>query len=127
MIASIQLQKALYASLSESYSVYEVVPKEDDFPFITFGDITRQENFTKTDKKRFTFTILIHGWSKGTSSIQSKTIEEYILNKIENIKIEGFELEDTSLEMSTTVREKDADGSTIFQSIQEFNFIINQI
>ena len=74
MIASIQLQKALYASLSESYSVYEVVPKEESFPFITFGDVTREENFTKTDKKRFTFTISIHGWSKGTSSIQSKTI-----------------------------------------------------
>lgn len=126
-VASVELQKGLYTSLSEEYSVYEVVPKEDDFPFITFGDITRQENFTKTDKKRFTFTILIHGWSKGTSSLQSKTIEEYILNKVENIKINGFELEGTSLEMSTTVREKDADGSTIFQSIQEFNFIINQI
>lgn len=126
MVASIQLQKALYASLSESYPVYEVVPKDCDFPFITFGDVTREENYTKTDQKRFDFSLYIHGWTRGGSSIPSKMMEEYILNKVLDLSIDRYLLQSVHLDMSTTVREVDVDGSTIFQSIQEFSFTINE-
>ena len=77
-IASIELQKGLYTHLSSgSYEVYELVPPNTDMPYITIGNITKANSYTKTNR-RYTFSCTIHSWSRGTSSLEQKTIDEFI-------------------------------------------------
>lgn len=125
MIVTVELQKALYQALSDEYDVYDVRPKEPNFPFISFGDMSRVEDFTKTDQDRYVLSVLIHGWSKGFSSLQSKQLEHYITNKLKNIQVNGFDVELSSLVYSTTLREDSTTNETIFHSVQEFSLTIN--
>lgn len=124
MIPAVQLQKALYKSLSQQYRVNEVIPKEPIFPFFSLGQIDRTTNFTKTDRNRYDFAIYIHGWSKGLSSLEIKTMEHYANEQINKIDVEGFIVENVALSLSTTITEKSGENN-IFHSVQEFLITIN--
>lgn len=127
MIQSIELQKAIYSSLALGYSVFEIVPVANSFPYITIGESNEVEDFTKTDLSRFRTFITIHSWSLGESSIESKTMKHFIYNQMKDLKIPGFKVENVALSLSQTLKEQGTDTKTIFHTVQEFEIIINKL
>lgn len=127
MIPSVELQKAIYESLDEGiYQVYEVVPNVDRMPLITLGSLRKSEDFTKTNTNRFTFSITIHGWSIGKSSIESKMIEEFIYQSITELEMDDYDVEFVRLAMNENLKEEETDDRVIFHSIQEFEITIKK-
>ena len=114
MIPIVQLQKALYSTLSESYSVFELKQVNPSFPFIEIGQIIESDDSIKTDH-RHQFNVMIHTFSKGSSSLQSKQINNYVKTKIMGLsQVEGFNFEFVKLSNSTTLNEPSQDGKPIF-------------
>lgn len=127
MIPSVELQKAIYESLDEGiYQVYEVVPNVDRMPLITLGNLRKSEDFTKTNINRFTFSITIHGWSIGKSSVESKMIEEFIYQSITELEMDDYDVEFVRLAMNENLKEEETDDRVIFHSIQEFEITIKK-
>lgn len=127
MIPSVELQKAIYESLDEGiYQVYEVVPNVDRMPLITLGSLRKSEDFTKTNTNRFTFSITIHGWSIGKSSVESKMIEEFIYQSITELEMDDYDVEFVRLAMNENLKEEETDDRVIFHSIQEFEITIKK-
>ncbi|MEB6213525.1 DUF3168 domain-containing protein [Enterococcus casseliflavus] len=125
MINSIELQKAIYSALSKEYKVFEIVPVANSFPYITIGEMSESENFTKTDLNRFTFDITIHGWTVGQSSVKSKEQKDFIYRAMKNLTLTDIKVEQVTLELSQTFKEQGTDKDTIFHSVQEFGITIN--
>jgi len=127
MIPSVELQKAIYESLDEGiYQVYEVVPNVDRMPLITLGSLRKSEDFTKTNTNRFTFSITIHGWSIGKSSVESKMIEEFIYQSITELEMDDYDVEFVRLAMNENLKEEETDDRVIFHSVQEFEITIKK-
>lgn len=127
MIPSVELQKAIYEVLDEGiYQVYEVVPNVDRMPLITLGSLRKNEDFTKTNTNRFTFSITIHGWSIGKSSVESKMIEEFIYQSITELEMDDYDVEFVRLAMNENLKEEETDDRVIFHSIQEFEITIKK-
>lgn len=128
MYPSVELQKAVFKDLSRwLYPVSEiVVPELKDLPMITIEDFGRGTNFTKTNKERFTFSVMVHGWSVGKSSIESKEIEEFIYQTLMNLSMTYYEVEFVALVMSNNVKEEQANDRVVFHSIQQFEITISR-
>lgn len=127
MIPSIELQKAIYKVLDEGiYQVYEVVPNVDNMPLITLGSLRKSEDFTKTNTDRFTFSINIHGWSIGKSSVESKMIEEFIYQSITELEMIDYDVEFVRLVLNENLKEEETDDKVIFHSVQEFEITIKK-
>ena len=127
MIPSVELQKAIYEILDEGiYQVYEVVPNVNRMPLITLGSLRKNEDFTKTNTNRFTFSITIHGWSIGKSSVESKMIEEFIYQSITELEMDDYDVEFVRLAMNENLKEEETDDRVIFHSIQEFEITIKK-
>lgn len=127
MIPSVELQKAIYEILDEGiYQVYEVVPNVDKMPLITLGSLRKSEDFTKTNTNRFTFSITIHGWSIGKSSVESKMIEEFIYQSITELEMDDYDVEFVRLVLNENLKEEETDDRVIFHSVQEFEITIKK-
>lgn len=128
MIPSKAVQTALYEALKEGlYPIHEVVPSNDDMlPVITIGELRRTTNFTKTNTDRFTYSVIIHGWSKSNSSGESKEIEEFIYQTAMNLSIDNYEVELVTLEMNNNLREDETRDSIVFHSVQQFEITISK-
>lgn len=126
MIPSIALQQALFSELSKgSYPVHEVVPSNTDkLPLITFGDFVRTNNFTKTNTNRFTYLIIVDGWSIGKSSIEIKQIEEFIYQTVMNLQMTDYRVELVNLEMNNNLKEEETADRIIFHSVQQFSITL---
>lgn len=122
-IASVELQKAIYTALkSGSYSVYEVVPPNTTMPYIVIGEETLTHNNTKMEI-RTVHNITIHTWSKGSSSNESKSMNDFVVKKLlAGFAVSGFYLDRITLEMMTTIKELDTD--TIFHGVIQFEITI---
>lgn len=124
MIPIVELQKVIYSALSESYSVYEIKQMNPLFPFIEIGQIIETDDSIKTDH-RHQFNVMIHTFSKGSSSLQSKQLNNYVKTKIMGLShVESFHLEFIKLNNSTTLNESSADGKPIFHGILQFDISI---
>lgn len=128
MIPSIALQQALFSELSKGdYPVHEVVPSDTNkLPLITFGDFNRTNNFTKTNTNRFTYLVIIDGWSIGKSSIEIKQIEEFIYQTVMNIQIESYDVEFVELDMNINLKEEQTGDKLVFHSIQQFEITLSK-
>lgn len=128
MVPSIELQKTIYQELTKgNYPVVEVVPKDlDEMPLITMQNFNRETNFTKTNNERFTFSVMIHGWSFSRSSLEIKEIEEYIYQVIMNLKMVNYDVELVILGMNQNLKEEQAADRVVFHSIQEFEIVISR-
>ena len=124
-IPSLELQKALVKTLGIStYKVYEVVPATAVMPFITIGEEMLLTDDTKTNE-RYQINFFIHSWTKGNSSVTSKTLNDFILNRLlkNPLVIDGFFCDSVTLEMFNSQREVDESTSQeIFHGIFEFSF-----
>lgn len=127
MIASIELQKALFNLLSiGNYPVYELVPKDENYPYISFRLQSKTNNYTKTNQQRYTFNVYVHSWSQSSSSLESKTMDSFIHDAIMGTwLIDGYDVEFVELIFSETLTETDVTHN-IFQGIQEFKITINE-
>ena len=120
MIGQIELQKAIYKALSESYEVTEIKPTEPIFPWIEIGNIIERDISIKTNK-RSAFNITIHTFTKGNDSTESKILNEYVKNKMLNLVVtNGFSVDYVTLDTITTLKEVETDG-TIFHGVLFFN------
>lgn len=126
MIASVELQKAVYQSLNEEqYSVSEVVPANTgELPMITIDGFNKSTNFTKTNKERFSFNVNVHGWSVGHSSIESKIIEHFIYQTMMNLKMDNYDVEFVRLLMNDNLKDEENKDGIVFHSIQQFEVTI---
>lgn len=124
---AVELQKAIVQKLSKgSWNVYEVLPPKTPFPFIQIGETTRLRDDSKTGK-RHSYTVRIHSFSEGTSSLESKQINEFILNSMmDGLKVEGFNTSRVTLDLETTLREQEV-SSTVFHGVLDFNIILQEI
>lgn len=128
MVASIELQRTIYSSLSSAYKVFEIMPSDYKLmPFITLSEINKQTNFTKTNTDRYTFSISIHGWTKGQSSLESKQIEELIYQTIMNLEMTTYDVEFVDLTMNVNTKEEESKDSNVFHSVQQFEITISKI
>ncbi|MCD4839731.1 DUF3168 domain-containing protein [Neobacillus sedimentimangrovi] len=122
-IASLELQKTVFALLSENYPVYEVVPPNTPMPYITIGEEILTTSNTKTHM-RTVHNITIHTWSKGKSSATSKIMNDYVVQTLlKGFLVNGFYLDKITLEMLTTFKEEATDG-TIFHGVLQFEIIL---
>lgn len=128
MIPSIELQRAIYEQLNSGlYPVYETVPSDTtDLPLITMQDFNRQTNFTKTNQDRFTYSVMLHGWSVGRSSIQSKEIEEHIYQTVMSLAMMNYDVEMVRLAMNGNMRDEENKDAIVFHSIQQFEITIQR-
>lgn len=89
---SIELQKALFTALNKNYQVFELVPKSTKYPYIQIGNIDRETDNTKTST-RHVYNVYVHTWSEGTSSMESKVLNQFVNNKVLNdLKLIDLEL-----------------------------------
>lgn len=123
-IPSIELQKAVFTALSKSgHAVYETAPPNTVMPYITIGEEILTHSNTKTSI-RTVHNITIHTWSKGSSSKESKELNEFVMQTILNgFVVSGFDVDMATLEMLTTVKEQATDG-TIFHGVIQFEIIL---
>lgn len=128
MIASVELQKTIFKELDKGdYLVAEVVPKDlDKMPLITIQDLNRETNFTKTNKNRFTFSVIIDGWSHSRSSIEVKEVENFIYQSVMGLEMIHYDVEMVDLTMNINLKEEQASDRTIFHSIQQFEITISE-
>lgn len=123
-VASLELQKAVYSTLSSgSYAVYEIIPPNTEFPYIQIGEETLTTSNTKTSKGTI-HNITIHTWSKGSSSANSKVLNDYVAQTLLNgLTVSGFFVDKITLEMMQTLKESDTD-STIFHGVIQFDITL---
>lgn len=125
VIASIELQKALFSLLSTGYSVYEVVPNNPVFPYITIKSNSKYDANTKTET-RTEHMIYIHSWSKGNSSLESKQMNAFIHDKLTNdFNVNGFHVDLVSLELEANQEEQKSD-TTVFHGTQQFQITLTK-
>lgn len=124
MIPIVQVQKALYGALSQAYKVYELKKQNPTFPFIEIGQIIEFDDSIKTHN-RHQFNVTIHTFSKGSSSLQSKELNNYVKVQLMDLsQVEGFQMEYVKLSNSTTILEPSQDGKSIFHGILRFDISI---
>ena len=127
-ISSMELQKAVYKNLSEGeYDVYEVVPPDTAFPYITIGEETVTTANTKTSN-RTVHLLTIHTWSKSAGSMQSKFMNAFVMKTLQNkeLVLEGFLVDIVSLELLTTYKEQATDN-TIFHGVLQFEITLTEV
>lgn len=125
LIASVELQKALFQLLDGAYPVYEVVPTKPIFPYITIKPNSKYNANTKTEV-RTEHGIYIHTWSKGHSSLESKIMNDFVHSKLtKDFKVNGFHVDLVSLELEANQEEQGSD-STVFHGTQEFQITLSR-
>lgn len=127
MIAHIDLQTAVFSSLaSSSWKVYETVPPATPMPYITIGNATQINDDTKTAKRK-TFSLMLHTWSKGTDSTESKLMDAFVQEQLldNDLQLVSHNLDIAELTMAIGQKELSTD-KTIFHTALEFEFQLTE-
>lgn len=130
LVASVELQKAVYSTLKTgSYPVYEIVPPNTDMPYITLGDENLTFSNTKTNK-RTVHNITINTWSQGSSSNESKIMNDYVLQTLINgFTVNGYDMDMITLELLRTIKEQGTESLSqyIFHGVLQFEIILTNM
>jgi hypothetical protein len=130
-IPSLELQRSIYSALTtnSTYKVYEITPLGSfTSPFISLGEESLLTSDTKTDL-RYISNYTIHTWTKGASSTTSKTLNNFVVDRIlrNPFTVNGFSVDSVTLSLLTTQKEIDETQSqTIFHGIIQFEIIMTQ-
>lgn len=92
MSAALAIQTAILQRLGTvGYSVYDAVPQQTAYPYITIGDDTLDEWDTDTETG-FEATLTIHTWSTTEGKAELKTMQGAIYNLLHyhNLSISGY-------------------------------------
>lgn len=127
MIASIDLQTAVFASLSlGEWQVFESVPPKTSMPYITIGDASQSNDNTKTSKRKV-FNLMIHTWSKGTDSTESKMMDNFVQEMLleQDLMLFNHDLDMVVLNMAIGQKETLTD-TNIFHTSLEFEITLTE-
>lgn len=83
--ASAEVQKALVARIKAAtgLEVYDNVPTDAVFPYVTFGNITALSAASK-DIRFFEYTVTLHVWDRSNGSIRTRNIMSDISDDLDN-------------------------------------------
>lgn len=125
VIASIELQKAIYSKLSEQYSVFDALPLDAPMPYIVIGEEQLLNNDTKTEG-RTKHIVTIHTWSNKQSSAEIKTMNNYVVKSInENLMVNGFIVDIATLDMTTTIKMLEQ-NSYVYHGVSQISITLTE-
>ena len=118
------LQKGLYTLLSAHMTVYDAVPQDTDFPYVTVGEATAIEWCTKTSNGTEA-TVTVHTWSRYPGRKECLTLMDTVLQKITEtpVTFAGFAVVTVEMELMEIIEEPD--GITR-HGVQKFRFRIEE-
>ena len=128
--AQLPVQAGIYTTLTNDVplmalitGVYDIVPKEQLFPFITIGDVTQTDDSTK-GVAGMDLTVTIHTWDQSDSRYRLKQImgEVYRILHDTSYVVAGMNLINSRFEFSDVF--KDPDGITT-HGVQRFKIIVD--
>lgn len=122
---TLALQGALHALLSSSLTVYDAVPQNAAFPYVTVGDDTMTDWSAKGEGKA-EVTATVHTWSRYKGRKECKEIMDDVLQAVTGASwsLTGFHVVTCGLEFSQVLEE--ADGITR-HGVQRFRFRIEEV
>ncbi|MCA1025785.1 DUF3168 domain-containing protein [Cytobacillus kochii] len=127
-IASIELQKAVFANLSRlSYPVYDALPKNQPMPYILIGE----ENLLRNDTKSSVMTehvLTIHAFSKANGTKQVKEMTAYIINSLvdTDLIVSGFDTVVQKLQNVVNMKELD-DLGVIQHAVIQIKYTLTEV
>lgn len=127
MIASIELQKAIYKELTNKapYTVFDTAPLNQSFPYIIIGNTTRVPNLTK-DLNGYTMSVMFHCYSNKNSSKEVKEMSHVVeTTLIQDFDIDGFYNTKQDLTLETS-QDEDLNGEVVHHYILEMEFILTE-
>lgn len=83
------LQGAIYAAVKAAIDptpIYDAVPEETAYPYVTLGDDTAQEWDTKTDAGE-EVTLVLHQWSRAQGRKEIKDLQKKIYAALHNVDL----------------------------------------
>ena len=118
------LQKGLYTLLSAHMTVYDAVPQDTSFPYVTIGEATAIEWCTKTGDGTEA-TVTVHTWSRYPGRKECLTLMDTVLQKITEtpVTFAGFAVVTVEMELMEIIEEPD--GITR-HGVQKFRFRIEE-
>lgn len=119
------LQGALYSLLSASLTVYDRVPQDAEFPYVTIGHDTTIDWSAKNMSGQ-EVTTTVHTWSQYAGKKECKETMDAVLQAVTNaaITISDFNIVSCALDFSQVLEE--SDGITC-HGIQRFRFKIEEV
>ena len=123
------LQKAIYDRLSNhndlAAGVYDSVPENTNYPYVTIGDDTLIDWDTKT-WKGCEVTVTIHVWTENRGRKDNKAIQKTINQILDNyaLDVEGFNVVHFRQEFSNTTL--DPDGMT-YHGVMRFRALLQEV
>lgn len=114
-IASIELQKAVYESLSKlSYPVFDALPKNQPMPYILIGEETmlRDDNKSNIISEH---TLTIHAFSDAKGTKQVKEMTAYIIDSLVDTDLNVMAFQCVSQKLSNVINLKELDEATVIQ------------
>lgn len=114
-IASIELQKAVYSSLSKlTYPVFDALPKDQPMPYILVGE----ENLIRNGTKSSIMTehiLTIHAFSKAEGTKQLKEMVAYIINSLVDTSLIVSDFYVVSQDLQNVINMKELDELEVIQ------------
>lgn len=123
MNMEIELQSSLFTQLSlGSYTVNDGWYSEQSLPLINIGEIQLEDGQAKVNED-WLLLVTIHSWSKGTSSVQLKGMNQFIRDALDSAVIDGYRVS-AKLIRTVTMKEPQEDGSLIYHGVTQYRFRI---
>jgi len=121
------VQTVIYTALSGNVTapVFDAVPQQQAYPYVTIGDDNHVEWDTDTDSGA-TVSVTIHVWSQGRGRAETKRIQGLIYDILHDaaLTIAGFVIVSSYFESSVSFM--DSDGKTR-HGVQTFRIIIEKV
>lgn len=118
--ASLTLQQAIYAALSASQDlinilgdvkIFDHLPEDTAFPYVTLGPAIMSDWSTGSDLGR-EHLLQVHVWSRDTASSQSQLISEAIISVLHDVELSLVDNVLINLRFSRSDMLRDSDGKT---------------
>jgi hypothetical protein len=126
MINSLTLKVLIFRTMHNYFlqkriktEIYEYVPRSADYPFVQLGEVTTQDNSTKTNHGQVMFQK-INIFDQAKSSAKIIQLSELIIEALNEMELDDFYLRTQFI--NSELRQK-ADGQTTYLTMK-FKFII---
>lgn len=109
--------------------VFDTLPDDQPYPFITIGDFTTVDEST-VEISGMNLTLTIHTWDEGESRLRLKQLMAQIVNLVHHAELEDLgspqihNIVNVSFEFSTLF--KDPDGVTL-HGVQRFRIVTDEV
>lgn len=127
MVASIELQKAIFSKLKTGiYPVYDALPLNTAMPYLVIGEESLLQNSTKTEK-RTNHIVTIHSWSNKQGSMEIKTMNDFVINSIDDtLKVAGYTVDLVTLQFNQTIKQVEQD-TYIYHGVTQINLTLTEV